>query len=78
MILIVMSLKVPRPFTFVCVPLIKNHLTDAQKQQYHTDSDSVIIDFKFIPVFDINQTTGEHILETADFVTERLMAHEEI
>lgn len=61
----------------IAAPLMKK-LTPAEQQRWHTTDKLGIIGYRFLPVFDIQQTKGEHVLQAQDFVQENLQNHANI
>lgn len=61
----------------VCAPMVKK-LTQAEKERLKTDDDRIVTGYRFIPVFDISQTTGKPMLSARDFVQDKLTEHENV
>ena len=61
----------------VCAPMVKK-LTPAEKERLKTEEDRIVTGYRFIPVFDISQTTGKAVLSARDFVQDKLTEHENV
>ncbi|MDN6139380.1 MAG: ssDNA-binding domain-containing protein [Tetragenococcus koreensis] len=61
----------------IAAPIIKK-LTDEQKERFNTTEEKGIVGYRYIPVFDISQTSGKDIPSTHDFITENLADHENV
>lgn len=55
----------------IVAPIIKKLTPDDQKRLDITD-ERVIIGYRYLPVFDVSQTSGEPVLSAKDFVKENL------
>lgn len=61
----------------IAAPIIKK-LTDEQKERFNTTEEKGIVGYRYIPVFDISQTSGKEMPSTHDFITENLADHENV
>ncbi|MDN6839288.1 MAG: ssDNA-binding domain-containing protein, partial [Tetragenococcus halophilus] len=61
----------------IAAPIIKK-LTDEQKERFNTTEEKGIVGYRYIPVFDISQTSGKDMPSTHDFITENLADHENV
>lgn len=61
----------------IVAPIIKKLTPDDQKRLDITD-ERVIIGYRYLPVFDVSQTSGEPVLSAKDFVKENLADHQNI
>lgn len=61
----------------IVAPIIKKLTPDDQKRLDITD-EHVIIGYRYLPVFDVSQTSGEPVLSAKDFVKENLADHQNV
>lgn len=61
----------------ISAPIIKK-LTEEDKKRLDTTEDKAIVGYRFIPIFDIKQTSGQHLLNTQDFIKENLQEHKNV
>ena len=61
----------------IAAPIIKK-LTPAEKKRLDTTEEKAIVGYRYIPVFDISQTSGEPVLSAKDFVKENLADHQNV
>lgn len=53
---------------YITAPIIKT-LNEEEKKKYNTTEDKAIVAYRYVPVFDIANTTGEPVLTAHDFIT---------
>ncbi|MCT0501951.1 ImmA/IrrE family metallo-endopeptidase [Lactococcus cremoris] len=53
---------------YITAPIIKP-LNEEEKKKYNTTEDKAIVGYRYVPVFDIANTTGEPVLTAHDFIT---------
>ena len=61
----------------ITAPIIKKLTPDDQKR-LDTTEEKAIVGYRYIPVFDISQTSGEPVLSAKDFVKENLADHQNV
>mgnify|MGYP003365284551 FL=1 len=61
----------------IAAPIIKK-LTPAEQKRLDTTEEKAIVGYRYIPVFDISQTSGEPVLSAKDFVKENLADHQNV
>lgn len=61
----------------IVAPIIKKLTPDDQKRLDITD-ERVIIGYRYLPVFDVSQTSGEPVLSAKDFVKGNLADHQNV
>lgn len=61
----------------IAAPIIKK-LTPEEQMRLNTTDERGIVGYRYIPVFDIKQTTGEHLINVKDFVKEHLEDHKNV
>lgn len=61
----------------ISAPIIKK-ITEEEKKKLNTTEDKAIVGYRFIPIFDIKQTSGQHVLNTQDFIKENLQEHKNV
>ncbi|MCB7177502.1 ArdC-like ssDNA-binding domain-containing protein [Lactiplantibacillus plantarum] len=61
----------------IVAPIIKKLTPDDQKR-LDTTEEKAIVGYRYIPVFDISQTSGEPVLSAKDFVKENLADHQNV
>ncbi|MFT8413372.1 MAG: hypothetical protein ABF643_03470 [Oenococcus oeni] len=58
-------------------PIIKK-LTPADQKRLNTADGRAIVGYRYLPVFDISQTSGQPVLNASDFVKENLADHQNV
>ncbi len=53
-------------------------LTPEDQERLDTTEEKAIVGYRYIPVFDISQTSGEPVLSAKDFVKENLVDHKNV
>lgn len=53
---------------YITAPIIKT-LNEEEKKKYNTTEDKAIVAYRYVPVFDIANTTGEPVLTAHDFIS---------
>ena len=61
----------------IAAPIIKK-LTPAEQQHLDTTGERAIVGYRYLPVFDVAQTSGEPVLSAKDFVKENLADHQNV
>ena len=61
----------------IVAPIIKK-LTPEDQKRLDTTEEKAIVGYRYIPVFDISQTSGEPVLSAKDFVKENLADHQNV
>ena len=61
----------------IAAPIIKK-LTPAEKKRLDTTDERSIVGYRYLPVFDVSQTSGEPVLSAKDFVKENLADHQNV
>ncbi|WP_392339014.1 ArdC-like ssDNA-binding domain-containing protein [Lactobacillus gasseri] len=61
----------------IAAPIIKK-LTPEDQKRLDTTEEKAIVGYRYIPVFDISQTSGEPVLSAKDFVKENLVDHKNV
>lgn len=61
----------------IAAPIIKK-LTPAEQKQFNTTDERAIVGYRYLPVFDVSQTSGEPVLSAKDFVKENLADHQNV
>lgn len=61
----------------ISAPIIKK-LSEEDKKRLDTTEDKAIVGYRFIPIFDIKQTSGDPVLSAKDFVKENLQEHKNV
>ncbi|RWZ68853.1 hypothetical protein EQH87_16095 [Lactiplantibacillus plantarum] len=61
----------------IAAPIIKK-LTPAEQKRLDTTDERAIIGYRYLPVFDVAQTSGEPVLSAQDFVKENLADHQNV
>ncbi|WP_419713168.1 ArdC-like ssDNA-binding domain-containing protein [Lentilactobacillus buchneri subsp. silagei] len=61
----------------IAAPIIKK-LTPAEQQHLDTTDERAIVGYRYLPVFDVAQTSGEPVLSAKDFVKENLADHQNV
>lgn len=61
----------------IAAPIIKK-LTPEDQKRFDTTEEKAIVGYRYIPVFDISQTSGEPVLSAKDFVKENLVDHKNV
>lgn len=57
---------------------ITNKLTTEDQKRLHITDDYLVIGYRYISVFDICQTIGEPVINTKNFVKDRLQSHDDV
>lgn len=58
----------------IAAPIVKT-LTPAEKQRLKTKQDKGIVGYRYLPVFDIKQTSGDPVASSHDFIQATLKPH---
>lgn len=61
----------------IAAPIIKK-LTPAEQKRLDTTDERAIVGYRYLPVFDVAQTSGEPVLSAKDFVKENLADHQNV
>ncbi|MGN5247106.1 ArdC-like ssDNA-binding domain-containing protein (plasmid) [Lactiplantibacillus plantarum] len=61
----------------IAAPIIKK-LTPAEQKRLDTTDERAIVGYRYLPVFDVSQTSGEPVLSSKDFVKENLADHQNV
>lgn len=61
----------------IAAPIIKK-LTPAEQKRFNTTDERAIVGYRYLPVFDVSQTSGEPVLSAKDFVKENLADHQNV
>lgn len=61
----------------IAAPIIKE-LTPAEQKRLDTTDERAIVGYRYLPVFDVSQTSGEPVLSAKDFVKENLADHQNV
>lgn len=61
----------------IAAPIIKK-LTPAEQKRLDTTAERAIVGYRYLPVFDVSQTSGEPVLSAKDFVKENLADHQNV
>ncbi|WPW67112.1 hypothetical protein U0Q17_03111 (plasmid) [Lactiplantibacillus plantarum] len=61
----------------IAAPIIKK-LTPAKQNHLDTTDERAIVGYRYLPVFDVAQTSGEPVLSAKDFVKENLADHQNV
>ena len=61
----------------IAAPIIKK-LTPAEQKNLDTTDERAIVGYRYLPVFDVAQTSGEPVLSAKDFVKENLADHQNV
>ncbi|WP_395538359.1 ArdC-like ssDNA-binding domain-containing protein [Lactiplantibacillus pentosus] len=61
----------------IAAPIVKK-LTPAEKKRLDTTDERAIVGYRYLPVFDVSQTSGEPVLSAKDFVKENLADHQNV
>ena len=61
----------------IAAPIIKK-LTPAEKKRLDTTDERAIVGYRYLPVVDVSQTSGEPVLSAKDFVKENLADHQNV
>ncbi|WP_270782982.1 hypothetical protein [Levilactobacillus brevis] len=61
----------------IAAPIIKK-LTPAEQKRLDTTDDRAIVGYRYLPVFDVAQTSGEPVLSAKDFVKGNLADHQNV
>ncbi|KAF0412195.1 ArdC-like ssDNA-binding domain-containing protein [Pediococcus pentosaceus] len=61
----------------IAAPIIKK-LTPAEQKRLDTTDERAIVGYRYLPVFDVLQTSGDPVLSAKDFVKENLADHQNV
>ncbi|RWZ68806.1 hypothetical protein EQH87_16485 [Lactiplantibacillus plantarum] len=61
----------------IAAPIIKK-LTPADQKRLDTTDERAIVGYRYLPIFDVAQTSGEPVLSAKDFVKENLADHQNV
>lgn len=61
----------------IAAPIIKK-LTPADQKRLDTTDERAIVGYRYLPIFDISQTSGDPVLSAKDFVKENLADHQNV
>lgn len=61
----------------IAAPIIKK-LTPAEQKRLDTTDERAIVGYRYLPIFDVSQTSGEPVLSAKDFVKENLADHQNV
>ncbi|OBS43882.1 hypothetical protein A9177_15150 [Lactiplantibacillus plantarum] len=61
----------------IAAPIIKK-LTPADQKRLDTTDERAIVGYRYLPIFDVAQTSGEPVLSAQDFVKENLADHQNV
>ena len=61
----------------IAAPIIKK-LTPAEQKYLDTTDERAIVGYRYLPVFDVAQTSGDPVLSAKDFVKENLADHQNV
>ncbi|KAF0337991.1 ArdC-like ssDNA-binding domain-containing protein [Pediococcus acidilactici] len=61
----------------IAAPIIKK-LTPAEQKRLDTTDERAIVGYRYLPVFDVAQTSGEPVLSAKDFFKENLADHQNV
>ena len=61
----------------IAAPIIKK-FTPAEKKRLDSTDERAIVGYRYLPVFDVSQTSGEPVLSAKDFVKENLADHQNV
>lgn len=61
----------------IAAPIIKK-LTPAEQKRLDTTDERAIVGYRYLPIFDVAQTSGEPVLSAQDFVKENLADHQNV
>ncbi|MCT3543753.1 hypothetical protein EFS03_12330 [Lentilactobacillus buchneri] len=61
----------------IAAPIIKK-LTPAEQKRFNTTDERAIVGYRYLPVFDVAQTSGEPVLSAKDFVKGNLADHQNV
>lgn len=61
----------------IAAPIIKK-LTPAEKKRLDTTDERAIVGYRYLPVFDVSQTSGKPVLSAKDFVKENLADYQNV
>ena len=61
----------------IAAPIIKK-LTPAEQKRLDTTDERAIVGYRYLPVFDVAQTSGDPVLSAKDFVKENLADHQNV
>ena len=61
----------------IAAPIIKK-LTPTEQKRLDTTDERAIVGYRYLPVFDVSQTSGDPVLSAKDFVKENLADHQNV
>ena len=61
----------------IAAPIIKK-LTPAEQKRLDTTDERAIVGYRYLPIFDVAQTSGDPVLSAKDFVKENLADHQNV
>ena len=61
----------------IAAPIIKK-LTPADQKRLDTTDERAIVGYRYLPIFDVAQTSGDPVLSSKDFVKENLADHQNV
>ena len=61
----------------IAAPIIKK-LTPADQKRLDTTDERAIVGYRYLPIFDVAQTSGDPVLSAKDFVKENLTDHQNV
>lgn len=61
----------------IAAPIIKK-LTPAEQKRLDTTDERAVVGYRYLPVFDVSQTSGDPVLSAKDFVKENLADHQNV
>ncbi|WP_409339664.1 ArdC-like ssDNA-binding domain-containing protein [Lactiplantibacillus plantarum] len=61
----------------IAAPIIKK-LTPAEQKRLDTTDERAIVGYRYLPIFDVAQTSGDPVLSAKDFVKENLTDHQNV
>lgn len=61
----------------IAAPIIKK-LTPADQKRLDTTDERAIVGYRYLPIFDVAQTSGDPVLSAKDFVKENLADHQNV
>ena len=61
----------------IAAPIIKK-LTPAEQKRLDTTDERAIVGYRYLPIFDVAQTSGDPVLRAKDFVKENLADHQNV
>lgn len=61
----------------ICAPITRK-LTKKEKAEISSEQEYKVVGYRYIPVFDVRQTTGKHVLDVRDFSNKNLKSKKSI